>query len=283
MFIKMAQSAMDKVVYRDQDLLGLQIVLGITIFFMHTAHPHPACVLIATAVKLVYRLKLNLPPQTAEHRRHAAERARLFWLTYTLDRDLSLRTSEPYLIQDHDIGIEVDKLGNGAGRGCVTILPDFSPDEPFDPYEVKRKWDLAEKINVPKTRARLAFVQGKIYDNIYSFRAMAISASEKRRAVDDLERMLEEWYTSLPPSFKTSTAITMLSANLISRAGESPSVDHRQADAEADYKKIEVALEEFKDRVQGSDDRFVNSMYTECKALGDKAALAVQAFMNKAS
>ncbi|SPJ78562.1 uncharacterized protein FTOL_06951 [Fusarium torulosum] len=190
--IKRAQSVMDQLVYRTEDLLGLQVILGVAMFFMHTAHPHPACVLIATAVKLTHRLKLNVPPQTTEHRRQSAERARLFWLTYTMDRELSLRTSEPYLLHDHDIGIEIDHISSGPGKGCVLILPDDLRDSPFDPHKIKRQLEEAVNINIPKTRARLAIIQGKIYDQVYSVRAARMSPSEKQQAIEGLDRMLED-------------------------------------------------------------------------------------------
>lgn len=203
-FINRAQSVMDQLVYRTEDLLGLQVILGVAMFFMHTAHPHPACVLIATAVKLVHRLKLNVPPQTAPHRRQSAERARLFWLTYTMDRELSLRTSEPYLLQDHDIGIEIDHISSGPGKGCVLVLPEELRDSTLDVHEIKRLLDEAVKVNIPKTRARLAVIQGKIYDQVYSVRASRMSPSERQQALERLDSLLEDWYSSLPPSFKKS-------------------------------------------------------------------------------
>ncbi|KAM0210132.1 hypothetical protein ACHAPA_009745 [Fusarium lateritium] len=212
--IKRAQSVMDKLVYRTEDLLGLQVILGVAIFFMHTAHPHPACVLIATAVKLVHRLKLNVPPQTTEHRRQTAERARLFWLTYTMDRELSLRTSEPYLLQDHDIGIEIDHISSGPGKGCVLIPPEDLRGLPFDIYEIKRRYEEAETINIPKARARLAMIQGRVYDQVYSVRASRMSLSEKQQALEDLDRKLEDWYSSLPPSFKKSTQSFSISVHM---------------------------------------------------------------------
>jgi hypothetical protein len=213
-FIKRAQSVMDQLVYRTEDLLGLQVILGVAMFFMHTAHPHPACVLIATAVKLVHRLKLNVPPETTAHRRQSAERARLFWLTYTMDRELSLRTSEPYLLQDHDIGIEIDHISTGPGKGCVLILPDSLRDSPFDAYEIKRQFDEAVKINIPKARARLAVIQGKIYDQVYSVRASRMSPSEKQQALEGLDDMLEDWYSSLPPSFNKTTQSFSISVHI---------------------------------------------------------------------
>ncbi|KIL85828.1 hypothetical protein FAVG1_10797 [Fusarium avenaceum] len=364
--IRRAQSIMDQLVYRTEDLLGLQVILGIAMFFMHTAHPHPACVLIATAVKLVHRLKLNVPPETAAHRRQSAERARLFWLTYTMDRELSLRTSEPYLLQDHDIGIEIDHISSGPGKGCVLILPDSIRDSPFDAYRIKRQFDEAVKINIPKTRARLAIIQGKIYDQVYSVRASRMSSSEKQQALEGLDSMLEDWYSSLPPSFNETTqsfsisvhityyqclfsarratihntdwikqlddyassktrldatqralllpsnwstlveaarscltmlskipsgntalrwsstcvceaAITVLAANHMTLG-----LHDVPRSIKEDEAKIDTALKEFEERLQGSNDEFLNKMYTECKSLSERAAVAADKFLDAA-
>lgn len=381
--IKRAQSVMDQLVYRTEDLLGLQVILGVAMFFMHTAHPHPACVLIATAVKLVHRLKLNVPPQTTEHHQQSAERARLFWLTYTMDRELSLRTSEPYLLQDHDIGIEIDDMSSSPGKGCVRIPPKVLRHSLSDPSERSRQYKEAVEINIPMTRARLAVIQGKIYDQVYSVRASRMSPSEKQQALEGLDGMLDDWYSSLPPNFKRSVQGFSISAHItyyqclfstrratihntdwIKRLDDyassktrlnaaqralllpsnwltlvkvarccltmlskipsrntalrwyvpaefTPAVCHDiltifrsstcvceaaitvlaannmtlglhdvPRSIKEDEAKIDTALKEFEERLQGSNDEFLSKMYTECKSLSERAAVAADKFLD---
>ncbi|KAM0551822.1 hypothetical protein ACHAPJ_008157 [Fusarium lateritium] len=196
MCISNAQSAMDSLVYRDSDLKGLQVILGLALLFMATAHPQPACVLIATAVKLVHRLKLHVQKDEEDiDPQNTAERARLFWITYIIDRDLSLHTFEPYLLQDHDIGLDVDEIACEDGVGCLLLE------------------DCQQRVEILKLRIRLAIIQGKVYDLIYSVRASKLSLSQKQAANDRLQRMLEEWYNLLPDSFKVDK-ISSLEARL---------------------------------------------------------------------
>ncbi|KAF4952967.1 hypothetical protein FSARC_12506 [Fusarium sarcochroum] len=184
MCISNAQSVMDSLVYRDIDHKGLQVILGLALLFMATAHPQPACVLIATAVKLVHRLKLHVQGDEDADSQTATERARLVWITYIIDRDLSLHTFEPYLLQDHDIGLDVDDIACEDGLGILLL----------DDEQVR--------VDILKLRIRLATIQGKVYDLIYSVRASKLSLNQKQAANDRLQRMLEDWYNSLPDSFK---------------------------------------------------------------------------------
>ncbi|KAJ4246524.1 hypothetical protein NW762_013464 [Fusarium torreyae] len=196
MCINNAQSAMDSLVYRDSDLKGLQVILGLALLFMATAHPQPACVLIATAVKLVHRLKLHVKKEEEDATpQDTAERDRLFWITYIIDRDLSLHTYEPYLLQDHDISLDVDDIACENGVGCLLLEGD------------------QQIVDILKLRIRLATIQGKVYDLIYSVRASKLSLNQKQAANDRLQRMLEEWYSSLPDSFKVDR-VSSLETNL---------------------------------------------------------------------
>lgn len=169
-----AQSCMNVLAYRNQDLKGLQVVLGLTVLFMESEHPYPACVFLATAVKLVHRLRLmtgvSLP---SVHRSH------LFWVTYILDRDLCLKTTEPYLIQDHDLDVDID----AHQAGVETSSED-------------------QQTNLLEVRVRLAKIQGKVYDYVYSVRASKLTPDQQEQSVNKLFLMLKAWYESLPPSLK---------------------------------------------------------------------------------
>lgn len=120
--IRNAQSVLNHLVIRDEDLQGLQVVLGLVILFLGTSHPQPACVLIATAVKLAHRLKLHL--QEGRHdvnHELAAQKERLLWITYILDRDISLRTVEPYGLQDHDMEVDIQARTTEVSAGSLSL------------------------------------------------------------------------------------------------------------------------------------------------------------------
>lgn len=81
------ESVMTVLMDRDEDLLGLQVLLGAIIIFHSSEKFKTAMVLIGSAVGLAQNLGLHrkkslvgLPPADAMHRQH------LFWITYILDR-----------------------------------------------------------------------------------------------------------------------------------------------------------------------------------------------------
>ncbi|KAM0425568.1 hypothetical protein ACHAPT_009099 [Fusarium lateritium] len=182
-----AQSTMESLVYRDQDLKGLQVLLGLVLLFQGTAHPHPTCVLTATAVKLVHRLRLHRKSNMDSQR--SAERDRLFWIAYIIDRDISAHTTEPYLLQDNDIDVDVD--------GCA----DF---DDTSGYLFANNHTL--RINYLQLRIQLAHTQGKVYDLVHSVQASRLYSGRRRAATDRLHRMLEEWYSAIPDHFRSGKA-----------------------------------------------------------------------------
>ncbi|KAI9899782.1 hypothetical protein N3K66_006243 [Trichothecium roseum] len=169
--ISNAQSCIDGLVYRDRDLKGLQVLLGLVVLFLASPHPYPACVWIATAVKLAHRLRLHRRDACAGLDADAApQRRRLFWVTYVLDRELCNHTLEPYLIRDDDFDVEEP----------ATLLPDRA------------------EVNLFHLRCRLARVHGKAYDAVHSVRASGLSARDQGAASFRVGRMLRKWYASVP-------------------------------------------------------------------------------------
>ncbi|SCO17255.1 uncharacterized protein FFE2_13771 [Fusarium fujikuroi] len=132
--------------YRLSDEIGLQILLGAALYFMTTPRLEQAALLHAKAVKLVYGLGLH---------RHSGDFAqlydvRLLWIAYIIDRDISLLTREPYLMQEHDIASTVEEISYRHGG----ILHDINKSSHFE---------------ILKYRAKLATIQGKIVDlELYS-------------------------------------------------------------------------------------------------------------------
>lgn len=49
-----------------------------------------------------------------------------------------------------------------------------------------------------------------------------------------------------------------------------------------DEAKIDTALKEFEERLQGSNDEFLSKMYMECKGLSERAAVAADNFLDAA-
>ncbi|KAH9900299.1 hypothetical protein F4778DRAFT_169226 [Xylariomycetidae sp. FL2044] len=176
-----AQSALDDLVTREEDTLGIQVLLALVILFQMKSDQKPASVLIGTAVRLVHRLQLQsqsavsqFPPDEAR------QRANIFWICYFLDKDISLRNKIPSMQRDDDIDLE---------------LPGTAPDDRS--YYIETA-DGSCRLNYFRSRVQLANIQGKVYDYVYSNRSRKLSKEARQRRVWYLDSLLAEWRQTIP-------------------------------------------------------------------------------------
>ncbi|KAF5650099.1 transcriptional regulator [Fusarium tjaetaba] len=182
--LRNAQTVVSELVTRDEDLLGVQILLGIVMLFQNSRDPKPASVLIGTAVRLAHRLKLHSQEAAMQFPAAEAEqRSRVFWIAYTLDKDICLRAQTPSCQFDEDIDIS---------------LPALAP-----PDSVGLIWTQNGQVhfNYHRRRVELAYIQGKVYDLLYSNRSSKVTAQERQRRVTRLQSMLDQWYERIPNVF----------------------------------------------------------------------------------
>lgn len=200
--IKNAQSVLNHLVIRDEDLQGLQVILALVILFLGTPRPQPSCVLIGTAVKLAHRLKLHLQDGLNDTNTElAAQKERLLWITYILDRDISMRTVEPYGLQDHDMEIDAISATLKDDPAGVLSLPD-------DPSRIA---------NIFHLRIQLARIQGQMYDLTYSVRARKYSRDQQEAAVEKLTHLLERWRNTVPEGFRIEDLSICASDTILSQ------------------------------------------------------------------
>lgn len=179
---KNAKSVLDSIITRDQDLIGLQVLLGLVMLLQGTPRPTLASAFLATAVKLMHRLRIH-EKQNGQYfdNEMAVQRDRLFWITYILDRDISMRLQEPYMHHNNhtDIDIPISSVGNGM----------------FELLSDKR-----DKVSIDffRTRVQLSRIQGEIYDSMFSVQAEKVPASEQQISSRQLIHTLEGWIRAIP-------------------------------------------------------------------------------------
>ncbi|OLN86340.1 putative transcriptional regulatory protein C530.05-like protein 15 [Colletotrichum chlorophyti] len=180
------QSVVSELVTREEDLLGIQVLVGMVVLFQGTKDPKPASVLIGTAVRLAHRMHLHdkesqqyLPPDVAR------QRSRVFWMTYLLDKDISLKAKTPSFQLDADIDLP---------------LPEADPEDGAGVMYAKN----GRKFNFFRARVELSHIAGKVYDLLYSTRARKVSKHEAQLRVVRLEEMLEKWKRNVPFEFQLS-------------------------------------------------------------------------------
>ncbi|KAF7551853.1 hypothetical protein G7Z17_g4695 [Cylindrodendrum hubeiense] len=183
--LKSAQAVLSELVTRDWDMVGVQILLGVVMLFQNSRDPKPASVIIGTAVKLAHRLglhaaeasKLFTPEETEQ-------RSRVFWIAYTLDKDISLRAYTPSSLFDDDIDIPLPAMAPTDDTGFIWTQ------------------NGQAHFNYHRRRVELAHIEGKVYDLLYSNRATKIKGLERQQRVARLQAMLEKWYERIPPVFQ---------------------------------------------------------------------------------
>ncbi|RFU80369.1 fungal specific transcription factor [Trichoderma arundinaceum] len=184
-YINNAQSVLSELVARDVDLLSLQVVLGLVIIFNGAKDQRPAVVLIGMAVRLAHRLRLH----SRDHQHHVSldeviQRNRVFWIAYIFDKDICLRHHTPSVQADADIDLDLPTERPPDGAGDI-----YTKDSRF-------------LVNFFQLRLRLAHIQGRVYDLLFSTRAAKIKPQERQARVALLHNQLEHWRLTVPPELQ---------------------------------------------------------------------------------
>ncbi|KAG7127047.1 ABC-transporter-regulating transcription factor like protein [Verticillium longisporum] len=87
-YLRNAQTVVNELVTREEDLVGLQVLLGMSLLFLGTKNPKPASVLLGTTIRLAHRMGLHDQDRSNGLPEHeAVQRARIFWVAYYLDKE----------------------------------------------------------------------------------------------------------------------------------------------------------------------------------------------------
>ncbi|KAJ0164597.1 putative transcriptional regulatory protein [Colletotrichum tanaceti] len=188
------QSVVSDLVTREEDLLGIQVLVGMVVLFQGTKDPKPASVLIGTAVRLAHRMQLHdrdshrfFPPEIAR------QRSRVFWMVYVMDKEISLRAKTPSFQLDADIDLALPELCPNDGAGIIAAKS-------------------GSEFNFFRARVELSHIAGKVYDLLYSTRARKVLRQESQSRVTRLEEMLESWYGMIPAEFRLESVLQNIDA-----------------------------------------------------------------------
>ena len=175
-----------------------------------------AAVTLSIATRLLYTLGAHTIPANNENSSSSVSAydkddlvfhlRDLFWLCYSFDKDICIRTGQPPCMNDthcnltlpsdyirlHNINLQQD------------MLPIDNHTMPLFP------WDL-----------RLSMLKSRVYQNLYSADSLHQSVSELLSSIRDLDESLEQWRLSLPAEFRPTlcfSAETPVSANANTQA-----------------------------------------------------------------
>ncbi|KAK8052801.1 transcriptional regulator [Apiospora saccharicola] len=180
----------------DEDALGIQVLLAIVVLHLADGDDKLASMLVSAAMRLAHSLQMHTEASDVAFPLHEAQqRHNIFWICYCLDKDISLRTITPSVQLDCDIDLGLP----GIISSCV------SPENMFGIME-DESWHGQESPTPPpvhylRARVQLAFIEGQIYDQLYSVRSLKQTPEQRRQQVARLDALLDTWRrSSLPPA-----------------------------------------------------------------------------------
>ncbi len=164
------------------DLLAVQALVGMAVVLQGSANPYAASVLVASAIRLGQAMGLHRNLRDASLTEAQVEqRMRVFWIAYLLDKDISLRTGQPFAQDDDDMDTELP-------TGTIWEMPPRS--------------GMVRTINIFNSRIGLAVIQGQIYKRLYSVQGSRQSEAQKAKVAQELSSILSYWRTNVPIDFE---------------------------------------------------------------------------------
>ncbi|KAM0215362.1 hypothetical protein ACHAQI_003151 [Fusarium lateritium] len=195
-YIDNAQSVVWAVTLGDTRLLNIQTLVGMAMVLeTHGADKTAASIIISAAMRLIHKMGLHDRRYSAHlDATDRAQHARVFWLAYIVDKDLSMRSQQPSVQLDDDIDVDIPAStpaieGGDSAAGIVTTLDGNTTMDYF------------------QARIQLAHIQGSIYDHLYSTRASKRSPGERQVLREDITKALDEWKASIPNDFNAANVI----------------------------------------------------------------------------
>jgi hypothetical protein len=197
-YLNKAELVLTTVMLGDIQLLNIQVLVGIVTLLQASPDLQYSLILIGTTMRLAHKIGLHNRTSSAHlDPAHARQRARVFWMAYILDKDLSMRSKQPSIQLDDDIDLDLpssDFAEYQIDDGCEI-------DDASIGAGVVITMDGTVKMNYFVTRIQLAVIEGGVYDYLYSTRSQKRSMAERSHALKSVACALEKWKASIPPEF----------------------------------------------------------------------------------
>jgi hypothetical protein len=103
-------------------------------------------------------------------------RRNVFWIVYSLDKDLALRIGHPSIIVDDDIEVDIPPEANPLDQGL----------------------NRTKTFNIFHYMVQLAQLESRTFSELYSIRSRNKPPLERLKSVAQLDKALQEWREMLP-------------------------------------------------------------------------------------
>ncbi|KIW89039.1 uncharacterized protein Z519_10524 [Cladophialophora bantiana CBS 173.52] len=178
-----ASSVLLDILFLNNDLVGVQTVIGMAFIMQATMNPEAAFSLLGIAARLGNALGLHRWLEGfGLSRAELEQRQKVFWILYILEKDMSSRVGRPSAIDDDDIGFGFP-AEQSHGNGGISISSASHGDTKFYPFHYM---------------CTLARIESKVYKELYAYAARLKTSSERLESISRLDAELQEWKESFP-------------------------------------------------------------------------------------
>ncbi|KAJ5666636.1 transcriptional regulator family: Fungal Specific TF [Penicillium macrosclerotiorum] len=194
-FASKGQFLIAQILQEPADLDGLQAVTMLTLYELSSGNMRATNYFAAIVARQLFMMGANI---TYNRDHHVSERSRrrqeqlrnIFWICYTFDKDVSLRTGQPPTIADENCDLTLP--AGYLDRAFIDPEKDDSPLlEPTFPFDL-----------------RLSMIKSRAHSHLYSVSALAKSDADLLKSIRELDDELEEWRLSIPVTWRPTMSFS---------------------------------------------------------------------------
>lgn len=201
-YVLKVQHLVPQLVQEPVTLESLQAVTMLAIYELFSGNLQSASYYGSLSTAMIFTLGANTfsfqPtafPHSSEamnYRGHGHLR-NLFWLCYTIEKDICLRTGQPQLFTEENCDLT---LPPGYVEKLYTSMAFHHnsqelPEDPLFPVDL-----------------RLSIIKSRAYSALYSFKALQKSDAELLKAIRELDDELERWRMSVPLEWRPTLSFS---------------------------------------------------------------------------
>ncbi|KAF9239540.1 transcriptional regulator family: Fungal Specific TF [Penicillium roqueforti] len=190
-----AKFFMPQVLQESASLDAAQAVTILTLFELSSGNMRTTNYYAALAARLIFMLGGNrldgqaISTDERSQQEHSQLR-NIFWICYTIDKDLALRTGQPPTITDENCDLTLPP--GYLDRAFLDVeneeVPWYGPVFPFD--------------------LRLSIIKARAHRELYSVGCLQKSDAELLKSIRELDDALEEWRLSVPPRWRPTMSFS---------------------------------------------------------------------------
>ncbi|PYI05393.1 Zn(II)2Cys6 transcription factor [Aspergillus sclerotiicarbonarius CBS 121057] len=199
-----AQCIVPQLLQESVSVEGLQAVTMLALYELVTGNLQSASYYGSIAARMIFALgghtattlaeDLESPPN--EHTLRMQKQVRqIFWLCYTIEKDVSLRTGQPQAFSDDNCDLTIPP---NYGENLFTFPVDCRQAPPADMPE-----DPVYPVDI-----RLSIIKSRAYGALYSFKGLKKTDAEILKEIRELDDELEKWRLSVPLQWRPTLSFS---------------------------------------------------------------------------